>query len=48
MTIQPQNNNLNHLIDLTFTNFNALFVLSFGRSIIGDDRDSFPDYAPKV
>ena len=47
MTIQPQNNNLNYLIDPTFTNFNTLFVLSFGRSIIGDDRDSFPDYAPK-
>ena len=29
MTIQPQNNNLNYLIDRTFTNVNRLFVLSF-------------------
>ena len=28
MTIQPQNNNLNCLIDPTFTNVNRLFVLS--------------------
>ena len=32
MTIQPQNNNLNYLIDLTFTNVNRLFVLSFPRN----------------
>ena len=44
MTIQPQNNNLNYLIDPTFTNVNRLFVLSFARNIIGDDRDSFSDY----
>ena len=29
MTIQPQNNNLNYLIDRTFTKVNRLFVLSF-------------------
>ena len=29
MTIQTQNNNLNYLIDPTFTNLNRLFVLSF-------------------
>ena len=29
MTIQPQNNNLNYLIDPTFANVNRLFVLSF-------------------
>ena len=29
MTIQPQNNNLNYLIDPTFTKVNRLFVLSF-------------------
>ena len=29
MTIQPQNNNINYLIDPTFTNVNRLFVLSF-------------------
>ena len=31
MTVQPQNNNLNYLIDLTFTNANRVFVLSFQR-----------------
>ena len=29
MTIQPQNNNLNYLIDPPFTNANRLFALSF-------------------
>ena len=41
MTVQPQNNNLNYLIDPTFINVNRLFVLSFVRNIIGDDRDFF-------
>ena len=47
--IQPQNNNLNYLIDPTFTNGNRLFVLSFTR-IAGEDnttkdyRDSFSYY----
>ena len=41
MTIQPQNNNLNYLIDSTFTNFNRLFVLSFARTNEGDNRDFF-------
>ena len=41
MTIQPQNNNLNYLIDPTFTNVNRLFVLSFPRDNAGDNRDSF-------
>ena len=41
ITIQPQNNNLNYLIDTTFTNFNRLFVLSFTRDKAGDNRDSF-------
>ena len=31
MTVQPQNNSLNYLIDPTFTNVNRLFVLSFSR-----------------
>ena len=44
MTIQPQNNNLNYLIDPTFTNVNRLFVLSFTRTNAGDDRDSFSGY----
>ena len=41
ITIQSQNNNLNYLIDSTFTNFNRLFVLSFARTNEGDNRDFF-------
>ena len=49
MTVQPQNNNLNYLIDPTFTNVNRLFVLSFSRNNNTDNRDSFSDYyAPNV
>ena len=49
MTIQPQNNNLNYLIDPTFTNVNRLFVLSFTRDNAGDNRYSFSNYyVPKV
>ena len=49
ITIQPQNNNLNYLIDPAFTNVNRLFVLPFAINIIGDDRDSFSDdYVPNV
>ena len=49
MTIQPQNNNLNYLIDPTFTNVNRLFVLLFTRNNAGDNRDSFSHYCvPKV
>ena len=44
MTIQHQNNNLNYLIDPTFRNVNALFVLSFSRNNNTDKRDSFSDY----
>ena len=44
MTIQPQNNNLNYLIDPRFTNVNRLFVLSFSRNNNTDNRDSFSDY----
>ena len=40
MTIQPQNNNLNYLIDPIFTNVNRLFVLLFTRHNEGDNRDS--------
>ena len=49
MTIQPQNNNLNYLIDSTFTNFNRLFVLLF-QKIAGENnkakdyRDSLSHY----
>ena len=44
MTIQPQNNNLNCLIDPTFTNVNRLFVLPFTRNNAGDNRDSISHY----
>ena len=44
MTIQPQDNNLNYLIDPAFTNVNRLFVLSFTRNNAGDNRDSFSHY----
>ena len=44
MTIQPQNNNLNYLIDPTFTNVNRLFVLSFSSNNNTDKRDSFSHY----
>ena len=44
MTVQPQNNKLNYLIDPTFTNVNRLFVLSFAKNILGDKRDYFSHY----
>ena len=44
MTIQPQNNNLNYLIDPTFTNANRFFVLSFSRNNNTNNRDSFSHY----
>ena len=49
MTIQNNNNNLNYLIDPTFTNVNRLFVLSFQRiagenNTTKDYRDSFSHY----
>ena len=44
MSIQPQNNNLNYLIDPTFTNVNRLFVLSFPRNNNTDSRYSFSNY----
>ena len=37
ITVQPQSNNLNYLIDPTFTNVNRLFVLSFARNVLGDN-----------
>ena len=49
MTTQSQNNNLNCLIDPTFTNVNRLFVLSFPRNNNTDSRYSFSNYyVPKV
>ena len=49
ITIQPQNNNLNYLIDPTLTNANRLFVLPFQRNAgenntAKDYRDSFSHY----
>ena len=48
MTIENNNNNLNYLIDPTFTNVNKLFVLSFERieehNVKKDYRDSFSHY----
>ena len=49
MTVQPQNNNLNYLIDPIFTNVNRLFVLSFqriagGNNTTKDCRDSLSHY----
>ena len=44
MIVQPQNNNLNYLIDPTFTNVNRLFVLSFARDNASDNIDYFSDY----
>ena len=44
MTIQPQNNNLNYLIDPTFTNVNRLLILSFSRNNNTDSRYSYSKY----
>ena len=41
MSNQTKNNNLNYLIDQTFTNVNRLFVLSFENE---DDRTSLIDF----
>ena len=49
MTIQPQNSNLNYLIDPTVTNVNRLFILSFPRINNTDSRYSYSNYyVPKV
>ena len=46
MPTEAINNNLNILIDPTFTNFNRLFVLAYHTA---DDRQSFSQfYLPKV
>ena len=46
MSIQSKNNNLNYLIDLTFTKVNRLFAVSFEN---GDDRTYFFQcYTPSV
>ena len=47
MTTEAINNNLNILIDPTFTNVNRLFVLAYGQN--NNDRQSFPRfYLPNV
>ena len=43
MTVQPQNNILNYLIDLAFANVNRLFVLSFQR--IAGENNTTKDYS---
>ena len=49
MTLQPQNNNLNYLINPKSTNVNRLFVLSFPRNDDTDSRYSYSNcYVPKV
>ena len=49
ISVRPQNNNLNYLIDPTFTNVNRLFVLSFSRNNNTDSRYSYSNYCvPKV
>ena len=46
MSTEAMNNNLNILIDPTFTNVNRLFVLTYQTA---DDRQSFSQfYLPKV
>ena len=44
MTIQPQDNSFNYLIDPTFTNVNRLFVLCFPRNNNTDSGYSYSNY----
>ena len=44
MAIQNNNNNLNHLIDPTFTKVNRLFVQQFPRNDEENQRHSFQYY----
>ena len=49
MTTEAVNNNLNILVDPTFTNVNRLFVLAYGVDNNNDNRQSsFEFYLPKV
>ena len=49
MTTQNNNNNLNYLIDPTFTKVNRLLILSFARNAEGDHRYFFSHYyAPNI
>ena len=42
MSTEANNNNLNILIDSTFTNVNRLFVLMYG--VVNNDRQSFSTF----
>ena len=44
MTMQLENNNLNYLVDPTFTSAKRLFVSSFARNNAGYNRDFFSHY----
>ena len=44
ITTQPKNNNLNYLIDPTFSNINRFFVLSFKNANDDLTRNSFDKY----
>ena len=49
MTVQSHKNNLNYLVDPTFTKINRLFILSFAKiaeenNTTKDHRDSFSRY----
>ena len=44
ITTQPKNNNLDYLVDPTFSNINRLFVLSFKNGNNNPTRNSFDRY----
>ena len=44
ITTQPQNNNMDYLIDPTFRNINMLFILSFKSNDNDHKRDFFDKY----
>ena len=44
MTTQPQNKNLDFMIDPTFSNINRLFILSFKNDDNDHMTDSFDKY----
>ena len=49
MTTEEVNNNLNILVDPTFTNVNRLFVLAFEVKVDDDNRQSFSNfYLPNI
>ena len=48
MTIQNNNNNLNYLIDPTFTNVNRLFVLSFKKIEEDNVKKGFRDFFQNI